>query len=489
MRSSRRLSMIRTGALAALAAAGFATAATPAQAKKVVSNVYGWGSNMGGDLGSGAKSTKPRVTPEALPDIGGVVQIARSFGSGFAVLDDGRLLAWGDNANGELGNGTTANSSTAVPVPGLSGVKAVAAGLATLALLGDGTVEGWGRNTEGEVGDGTTDNKLSPVPVPGLSEVAAVSANGTHSLALLSDGSVVEWGHSYTLRGVNDTSPVPVPGISGAVAVAAGYGSALALLSDGEVLAWGSTQAGQLGDGEKEGSDKEPQRVCATGTAGTCPEGPYLTGATAISAGDGLALALLDGGTVVSWGSNYEGSLGYGERFGPEECFSSFCSVTPIAVKGLSGVTAIAAADENYALALTSGGTVEGWGNNGYGALGNGTKENEVEAKPAATGLTGVVGIAANDWDGYAFGPQQPVVTKSKTGKGSAAMTVTVTGMNLLTASAVHFGEAAATSFTVLSPTSVTATAPALGPGTYSVTVTTPAGTSAPAAKAVYKVR
>ncbi len=172
MRSSRPLSMIRTGALAALAAAGLATAATPAQAKKVVSNVYGWGSDMGGDLGSGAKSTKPQDTPQPLPDLGGVVQIARSFGSGFAVLDNGRLLAWGENGDGELGNGTTTNSSTAVPVPGLSGVKAVTAGLATLALLGDGTVEAWGRNTEGEVGDGTTENKLSPVPVPGLSEVA-----------------------------------------------------------------------------------------------------------------------------------------------------------------------------------------------------------------------------------------------------------------------------------------------------------------------------
>jgi hypothetical protein len=66
---------------------------------------------------------------------------------------------------------------------------------------------------------------------------------------------------------------------------------------------------------------------------------------------------------------------------------------------------------------------------------------------------------------------------------------VTITGLNLLTAAAVHFGETPATSLTVLSPTSITATAPALAPGTYSVTVTTPSGTSAPVAKAVLRVR
>jgi alpha-tubulin suppressor-like RCC1 family protein len=489
MSGGTRFNVLRTGALAALAAAGLALAATPAQAKKAVSDVYGFGRDGQGLLGTGAKSTKPRVKPEALPNLGGVVQVARSDESSLAVLDDGGLMAWGANGHGQLGNGSTTNATTPIPVPGLSGVKAAAVGVASLALLSNGTVEAWGRNKDGEVGDGTTEDKLSPVPVPGLSEVVAISASGEHSLAVLSDGSVVEWGHSYTLFQVNNTSPVTVPGISGAVAVAAGDGFALALLSDGEVVSWGYTLAGELGNGEFEGADTAPQRVCAIGTGGACPEGPYLTGVKAVAAGGFFGLALLEDGTVASWGSNSDGALGVGDAFGPEECGGNDCSVTPLAVKGLSGVTAIGASDENFALAVMAGGTVEGWGSQDEGDLGTSNKGDALEPVPAATGLTGIVGIATGNSPNYVFGSPNPVVTKSKTGKGSAATTVTITGINLLTASAVHFGEAAATSVTVLSPTSITATAPALEPGTYNVTVTSPSGTSAPVAKAVYKVR
>jgi alpha-tubulin suppressor-like RCC1 family protein len=143
----------------------------------------------------------------------------------------------------------------------------------------------------------------------------------------------------------------------------------------------------------------------------------------AIAAGGFFALAQLDDGTVVSWGSNSDGVLGVGDAFGPEQCFSSDCSVTPLAVKGLSGVTAIAAADQNFALAVTTGGTVEGWGAQDEGHLGNGSTGDALEPTPAATGLTGIVGIAADGSHGYVFGSPKPVVTKSKTGKGSADMT------------------------------------------------------------------
>lgn len=487
MRSGTWLSGSRTGAVAMLAALGLALAATPAQAKKVLSNVYGFGSDGQGELGAGTtKGFKPRTTPTPLPGIGGVSQIARSGNSGFAVLDDGRLLAWGRNEHGALGIGSTMGTASAVPVTGVSGVTAAAAGEATLALRADGTVEAWGANSEGEVGDGTTEDKHSPVPVTGLSEAVAVAAHGVHSLALLSDGSVVEWGRSYTAFSSN-TSPVAVPGISGAVAVAAGNDFGLALLADGEVLAWGSTLFGQLGNGEKDVENRAPQRVCAVGTAGTCPEGPYLTGATAIAASDGFALARLEDGTVASWGSNASGDLGIGETVGPEQCGGTPCSDTPRAVSGLSGVLSVAAGEE-YGLALLAGGTLEAWGFDGYGQLGNGSTKS-TSAPAAVPGLTGIVGLAAGGTDSYAFGAQQPVMIKSKPHTGAAGTTVTIEGVNMLTATSVQFGATPATSVTVLSPTKVAATVPALEPGTYVLTVTNPSGTSAPTAKGTFKVR
>jgi alpha-tubulin suppressor-like RCC1 family protein len=89
-----------------------------------------------------------------------------------------------------------------------------------------------------------------------------------------------------------------------------------------------------------------------------------LSGVTVISAGTDLACALLSGGTVECWGDNTFGELGNGTTGG----YSS----TPVAVTGLSGVTAISAGFRS-ACALLCGGTVECWGANFYGELGNGS--------------------------------------------------------------------------------------------------------------------
>ena len=90
---------------------------------------------------------------------------------------DGTVLAWGYNAYGQLGDGTTTNRLSPVAVPGLTGAVAVAASAAhTVALKADGTVWTWGNNDYGQLGDGTTTNRLSPVVVPGLTGVVLLAA-------------------------------------------------------------------------------------------------------------------------------------------------------------------------------------------------------------------------------------------------------------------------------------------------------------------------
>ena len=101
----------------------------------------------------------------------------------------------GDGRYGQLGDGTTTGSSLPVAVSELSGVTAVSAGGEHgLALLSNGTVMAWGDNDEGELGNGTTGGRCDvPVPVSGLSGVTAISAGTRYSLALLSNGTVMAW--------------------------------------------------------------------------------------------------------------------------------------------------------------------------------------------------------------------------------------------------------------------------------------------------------
>jgi alpha-tubulin suppressor-like RCC1 family protein len=281
--------------------------------------------------------------------------------SACAPLLGGTVECWGDNDDGQLGNGTTTNSSTAVAVSGLNGVTALSVGNeSACALLSGGTVECWGDNSYGALGNGTTTNSSTPVAVSGLSGVTALSVGDLSACALLSNGTVECWGYNgYGQLGngttTNSSTPVAVSGLSGATAISVGGGelSACALLSGGTVECWGANNAGQLGNGTTT-SSLTPVAVSG------------LNGATAISTGGGLgdACALLSGGTVECWGDNYYGELGNG---------TTTDSSTPVAVSGLSGVTAISVGGGASPCALLSGGTVECWGRNDYGELGNGT--------------------------------------------------------------------------------------------------------------------
>jgi alpha-tubulin suppressor-like RCC1 family protein len=95
--------------------------------------------------------------------------------------------AWGQNGNGQLGDGTTTDRNTPVTVNNLSGVKTLATGwYHSLALKEDGTVWAWGDNYYGQLGNGTNGlnaKSSTPVRVSNLSGGQAIAAGGYHSLA------------------------------------------------------------------------------------------------------------------------------------------------------------------------------------------------------------------------------------------------------------------------------------------------------------------
>jgi alpha-tubulin suppressor-like RCC1 family protein/Mg-chelatase subunit ChlD len=293
--------------------------------------------------------------------------------------------AWGDNSQGQLGNGTTSGSSTPINVANLTSITAIATGAEhSLAVKSGGTVWAWGQNANGEVGDGSLTDRLSPVQITSLSGVTAVAAGTAHSLFLKSDGTV--WAAGLNQNGqlgdgttTQRTTPVRVSGLTGVIAIAAGSDHSLALKSDGTVWAWGKNTSGQLGDGSK-------QKRTTPVRSGT------LTGVTAIAAGGDHSLAVLSAGTVRAWGDNFYGQDGDG---------TTTLRTSPVAVLTLTGVVSVAAGS-THSLARKSDGTVWAWGNNGTGQLGDGTTTDRHSPVRSGT-ITGVTRIAAGAHHGFAI--------------------------------------------------------------------------------------
>jgi alpha-tubulin suppressor-like RCC1 family protein len=280
------------------------------------------------------------------------------------VLSDGTLRCWGRNNHGQLGDGTATNSTTPVQVIGITTATAVATGGSAItgdsahscARLSDGGVNCWGNNASGQLGNGTTTSSLTPVQVSGITTATAVAAGGAHSCGLLSDGKVRCWGNNNYGQLGNETqtsssTPVQVKAIQNATAIATGAYHTCALLSNGEVWCWGRRDFGQLGDGkfrnDKAPFDAQLKPVKAIG----------INTATAITAGDVRTCARLSNGTLRCWGSNTYGGLGDG---------TITSSAAPVQVIGVSTATAISSGT-HHTCAVLSDGTMRCWGNNEFG--------------------------------------------------------------------------------------------------------------------------
>jgi alpha-tubulin suppressor-like RCC1 family protein len=489
--------MATAGASVGGAFVGSLTTRLAAPALATSSGVLAWGGGGAGQLGN--STTRSSNTPVAVSGLSGVTSVAGGGEHSLALRGDGTVVAWGSNQDGQLGDGSSTGpeecefrkpcSDIPVPVSGLDGVTAIAAGSEhSLALLSNGTVMAWGNNGSGELGSPGEDSDV-PVPVSGLSGVTAIAAGDDFSLALLSNGTVMAWGSNYngqlgdSQRGyeTNSDVPVPVSGLSGVTAIAAGGGHSLALLRDGTVMAWGYNYWGELGDGTNTGPE-------SCGFVSACSDKPVpvsgLSGVTSVAAGNSHSLALLGNGTVKAWGTNEAGTLGDGIH-NPDTCGAGApCSNTPVPVSGLSSVTAIAAGYE-HSLALLSNGTLMDWGQ--AGTLGNGTDtapeicrfgESCSSTPLPVSGLTGVTAIAAGAGHSLAVSAIS-TITKVEPNSGPfvGGTSVSIAGTNFIGVTAVKFGSANATKFIVHSPTSITAVSPA-GSGTVRVTVVTPVGAS-----------
>src|SRR6185295_11011464 len=244
-----------------------------------------------------AVSTPSRLTPTGCD----IAHVAAGWNHALALRANGLILSWGSNSDGQLGDGTNtdANLPRLVQMPlGTGTITPTAAGghYHSLAVNSDGKVFAWGRNAEGQLGIGTTVPHSIPVEVtfPSPVTITQVAAGDCHSLALDSLGGVWSWGcdtkgqlgDDLSIFGVSSPVPIQTTGLDAFTQIAAGELFSLALRTDGTVFGWGANYNGQLTFSVPDTSPHPvPAQLSST-----------LANIVAISAGDDHAAALTASG-------------------------------------------------------------------------------------------------------------------------------------------------------------------------------------------------
>ena len=291
-----------------------------------------------------------------------------------AILDNASTMCWGSDGDGRLGDGgednTISKPTGYVINPDGETFKSIHAGHEnTCGITDSGKLYCWGNNNNGKNGIGTTNTEKSPSTPVTFEEdtiIEKISIGLYHSCAIDSDNAVWCWGRAWNgnLGSGDDAtdqySPVKVelPGANDfATEIAAGERFTCALLGNGAISCWGYDGSYQLGDSLETTADQNtPQSYVSL------PSGRI---AVDVDAGQHHACAVLDNGSIVCWGHNNYGMLG----FGP---YSSIANSLPQYINTTQSVSFTqVSTGYDHTCALLENGTGMCWGRNTHGQLGN----------------------------------------------------------------------------------------------------------------------
>ena len=331
-------------------------------ARKTDLTVKCWGDDTSGQTGTGGAVADAGIValPAAVNGITDAIRIGAGKSHTCIVHQGGTMACWGDDTDGELGDGkTNARSSVPVDVPGVTGAVAVACGANfTCAILAGGTVSCWGNGLAGQLGNSSMNSQPTPGPVSGLDHVVAMTAGEQHACAVKDDGSLYCWGDGFNGQlGNGDqmsrTVPTLVPTLTNVAVVAGGGRSTCAMQTTGQVYCWGDNSLGQLGSGAANATPN-PSPTVVTGL-----------NATALWAGSDHACAVTSTGSVVCWGAGDNGQIGDGQ---PREAGTP--TPSPTGVNGITKAVKVGAGGDHSC--ATTGNVILCWGQNDRGQLGNG---------------------------------------------------------------------------------------------------------------------
>jgi len=344
----------------------------------------------------------PIPTPDRCPYIGDST-ISAGLNHSLAIMEDGTLWAWGNNDNGQLGDGTTTERS--YPVMVMENVAYVSAGDShSMAITKDGTLWAWGINGRGQLGDGTTNERHYPVMI--MANVISVSAGSTHTIAIQRDGTLWTWGANTRGQLGDDLQPVrqhPTMVLEEVVAASASNDFTMAVRENGSIWAWGANNLGQLGDG----STSNRRNTTPTRVADVYND-RVVSDVVSVTTGRNYTMIIRSDNSLWTWGVNNAGQLGDGTN--ETSHFMVMIMNDVISVSGNTSHTAAVRSDgtlwawgddnlgvtqrqsnsplmitenmrvvsvgESHTIALDNDGVLWAWGNNSQGQLGNNTNES-----------------------------------------------------------------------------------------------------------------
>jgi len=357
-----------------------------------------WGENTYGQIGNGTvggpdacQSTTCYDIPQPVTGISSATEVSTDGrGDYCALLAIGGIDCWGYNPEGELGNGTFGGPDgqggydTPQVVAGIPDATELVSGyFGYCAVLANGGVDCWGDDRDGELGNGTTFGQNdgpaydTPQVVIGVTNATTLSTDdggGTYC-AVLATGDIDCWG-SGTEGELGDESVTSsdtaesVVGISSAASVTGGYYGFCATLATGGVDCWGDNSYGEIGDGTID----SPETCDVYAYCSDAPQAVTgIANAVSVTSVSYAYCVLLTSGGVECWGQNADGDFGNGTSTGPLACFTTYsCYDTPQPVSGIADATQLTSGYYGFCVVLASG-DIDCWGDNERGQLGNGT--------------------------------------------------------------------------------------------------------------------